>query len=173
MKKISEEEVLWNKIKEKHVRLIGEFNDLGKRNIKMYEEMKDFLIKIKSADEAAHQDGESDEKSRQDAEIIWKRLEPVYSYFSNFLSRQTAYHITPEMLEYGETLRHGFGKRIAETKNRIHSNNLSSSHSLKLLMAYDKELDGLIEQFRGYEKVSNEAISEFEDIKRVAALEEN
>jgi hypothetical protein len=173
MRRIDEGEVLWNKIMKKHIACVVDFKNLGERTLLLHTEMRDLLTKIKGYNEAAIGMRLLDEKGNDVSAINWKRLEPVYKYFSEFITRQVEFHGSPAMLEFGKNVRHDFIRRIGEVNTRIHSNNLAPSHAVKLLMPYEKELDGFINKLNEYEKEYEEAASEFADIKRVAALEEN
>jgi uncharacterized coiled-coil DUF342 family protein len=173
MKKKNEAEELWNKIRDKQHAFLAEYKKFGDKNLKLYKDLGDFISKLKGHVEAIKEISEIEGIGKASAELEWKRLEPMNSYMGGFMARQLDFHGSKEMIEYGETVNHGFARRMAETNKRIHDSQLSISHSVKLLLPFDKEIDEIKKQLMEYEKIIDETISEFKDIKRVAALEEN
>jgi hypothetical protein len=173
MGKKNEAEELWDKIKEKQLSLLAKYVEQSGRFNNMTVNLRELLDKFDAIADAAELVMETDNTGKSPEVIEFKRIEPINSYTCAFLDRENELLSSKPFTECVNAIHTTFVRRMNAFHEKAHKNNYNPTHVKKMLMAFDKEIDELSKQFEIFEKDISEFISEFEDIKRVAAFEEN
>jgi|ERR1035441_3797867 predicted DNA binding protein len=173
MKKISAEEVLWNKIKDKHVVLVERYRKQGNNYFKFQEDLSKFVFKVKGIHNASQEVGKIDAAGKATEEILWKKIEPVQKFLNEFTARQLKYISSKEMEIFANKVNDDFVERMEAANRTIHINHYTKAHAIKILMAFDKEIDDLLITLSTYEKHLDDNILEFEEVVKQADFTEN
>ncbi len=115
--------------------------------------------------------GETDIGGVSSEMILLKRIEPVHDYTCGFVERHMEFVSSKPFSDFANAINYTFVDRMNELNQAIHSNKYSNSHVKKIFAACEKEIDEMIIEYPTYEKIVEDFIEEFEEIKKVADLQ--
>jgi len=171
MRKNNQVEEMWYRIKGKHLDLLGKHQELGVKFKKTIADMGILMNKFHAVIDAGELLEATDIEGKSPEVIEMKRIEPMNSYFTDFVHRNKEFLHSKEFNDFADAINHTFVRRMNAVNVRIHSKPHSTDHIIKILIPYEKEIDALTALYPIFEKVQTDTIEEFEDIKRVAAFD--
>ena len=173
MKKVKEYELMWNRIKGKHLALLAKHQEQGVKYKKFIEDLGILMHKFHAIIDAGELLEATDIEGKSPEVIEMKRIEPMNSYFNDFVYRNNEFLHSKMFNDFADAVNRTFVTRMNAVNIRIHSKPHATDHIIKIFLPFEKEIDTLTDLFPVIEKIEADIMEEFEDIKRVAALEED